>query len=199
MRVPSALILNCPNCGDNPHRIIRGKISEKKDIILEALVRCTNCGQTRKERIRESKPLGIPIVVSRGGASERRVIELDPKLVVRKGDKFLFEGRQIEITAIEDGGRRLQMARSADIDTLWAKRIDKVVVKFSVGRAGRTVSREIEASPDEEFHTGDMVEFGRIRAVIHRIKVKNRLIQDGRARAEDIVRVYATPVKRRFA
>lgn len=197
--MPSALILNCPNCGEKPHRIIRGRVSEKKEIILEGLVRCLTCGQTRRETIRESKPLSVPIIVSRGESSEKKTIELDPKSIVRKGDRFLLEGRQITITGIEEKGRRPEEAVSAHIDTLWAKRIDKVIVKFSIGRAGRTISREIEASPDEEFYTGDIVELGRIKAAIHRIKVKNRLIRDGKAKAEDIVRIYATPIRKRLA
>ncbi len=199
MRVPSALILDCPNCGEKPHRIVKGRISEGKEIVLEGLVRCTSCGQTRRERIREPRPLSVPIIVSRGEASEKRSIELDPKLIVRRGDKFLFEGGQIVVTGIEQKGRRPEEALSSDIDTLWAKRMDKVVVKFSITRAGRTITKEIEASPDEEFYTGDMVEFGRVKAVIRKIKVRNRLIKDGKARAEDILRIYAAPIKRTFA
>ncbi len=197
--MPSALILDCPNCGEKPHRIVKGRISEGKEIVLEGLVRCTSCGQTRRERIREPRPLSVPIIVSRGEASEKRSIELDPKLIVRRGDKFLFEGGQIVVTGIEQKGRRPEEGPSSDIDTLWAKRMDKVIVKFSITRAGRTITKEIEASPDEEFYTGDMVEFGRVKAVIRKIKVRNRLIKDGKARAEDILRIYAAPIKRTFA
>jgi uncharacterized Zn finger protein len=193
------LILDCPNCGEKPHRIVKGKVSDGKEVVLDGVVRCTGCGQTRRERIQEPRPLSVPIIVSEGETSEKRSIELDPRLIVRKGDRFLFEGGQIEISGIEQEGRRRDEALSTYIDTLWAKKIDKVAVRFSVSRAGRTIVREIEASPDEEFFTGDLVEFGRIRAVIHRIKVKNRLIKDGKARAEDIVRIYATQVRKRFA
>jgi len=178
---------------------VKGRISKGKEIVLEGLVRCTNCGQTRRERISEPRPLTVPMIVSRGEVSEKRSIELDRKLVVRKGDRFIFDGGQIVITGIEREGRRPEEALSSDIDTLWAKRMDKVVVKFSITRAGRTITKEIEASPDEEFYTGDMVEFGRVKAVIRKIKVKNRLIRDGKARAEDIVRIYAAPIKRTFA
>jgi uncharacterized Zn finger protein len=199
VRLPSALVLDCPNCGEKPHRIVKGKISDGKEIVLDGLVRCTGCGQTRRERIQEPRPLSVPIVVSEGGSSVKKTIEIDPRLVVKKGDRFLFEGGQIEISGIEQDGRRPEEALSTDIDTLWAKRMDKVVVRISISRAGRTITKEVEASPDEEFFTGDMVEFGRTRAVIHRIKVKNRLIRDGKARAEDIVRIYATPVRKRYA
>lgn len=199
MRVPSALILNCPNCGEKPHRVVKGRVSERKDIILDALVRCLSCGQTRRETIRESKPLSVPIIVSQRESSEKSIIELDPKLIVKKGDRFLLNGRQITITGIEEKGRRPEEAVSACIDTLWAKSVDKVVVKFSISRAGRTIRREIEASPDEEFYTGDIVEFGRTKAAIHRIKVKNHVIRNGKARAEDIVRIYATPIRKRLA
>ncbi|MFQ6106398.1 MAG: HVO_0476 family zinc finger protein [Thermoplasmata archaeon] len=199
MRVPSALILECPNCGDNPHRIVKGRVSEKKEIVLEALVRCLKCGQTRNEIVRESMPRSIPIIVSRGESSEKRAIELDPKMIVRRGDRFFFEGKQISITGIEEKGRRPEEAVCAQIDTLWAKRTDRVIVRFSITRAGRTIPKEIEASPDEEFYTGDIVEVGRIKVAIHRIKVKNGLIRNGKARAEDIVRIYATPIRRRLA
>lgn len=197
--MPSALILNCPNCGEKPHRIVKGRVSEKKDIVLDGLVRCLTCGETRRETIRESKPLTVPIIVSQRESSEKSMIELDPKLIVRRGDKFFLEGRQVIITGIEEKGRRPEEAVSAHIDTLWAKSVDKVIVKFSISRAGRTIRREIEASPDEEFYTGDIVEFGRTKAAIHRIKVKSHVIRDGKARAEDIVRIYATPIRKRLA
>lgn len=193
------MILDCPNCGEKPHRVVKGRVSDKKDIVLEGLVRCLSCGQTRRETIRESKPLSVPIIVSKGETSVKKSIEMDPALMVRKGDKFIFEGTQIVITGIEEKGRRPEGAVSANIDTLWAKRMDRVIVKFSVTRAGRTISREIEAPPDEEFYIGDLVELGRVRAVIHGIKVKNRLIREGKAKAEDIVRIYATPVKKSLA
>lgn len=193
------MILECPNCGDKPHRVVKGRISDKKDIVFDGLVRCTGCGELRRETIRESKPLSIPIVVSSGESSERRTIELNPKLAVSVGDRFRFEGRQIVITGIEAEGRRPDQTVAAEVDTLWAKRMDKVTVKFSISRGDRTISREIEASPDEEFFTGDLVEFGRVKAVIHRIKTTGGLVRDGSARAEEIVRIYATPVKRRFA
>jgi uncharacterized Zn finger protein len=137
--------------------------------------------------------------VSQRESSEKSIIELDPKLVVRKGDRFLLEDRQVVITGIEEKGRRPEEAVSARIDTLWAKSVDRVIVKFSISRAGRTIRQEIEASPDEEFYTGDIVEFGRTKAAIHRIKVKSHVIRDGKAKAEDIVRIYATPIRKRLA
>ena len=43
MAAPSALVLKCETCGEMPHRVLRGKIAGKDEIVFEGTVKCTKC------------------------------------------------------------------------------------------------------------------------------------------------------------
>lgn len=199
MKVPSALVLECPNCGMVPHRLLKGRISDKKDIVFEGLVRCSKCGYTRKEIVRERKPIPVPFVISWGATSQTDLIEMDPDFVMSVGDRFPFKEWELEITSIEKNGKRLNKCRASETGTVWAKRVDQVVVKFSLNKGARTTSHEIVAARDEEFFVDDMLEIGRHKAVIRKIKTKKGIIRRGKARAEEISRIYANIVRERLA
>ncbi|MFQ5838003.1 MAG: HVO_0476 family zinc finger protein [Thermoplasmata archaeon] len=190
MEPPSALYLECPSCGRAPHRVVRGRISRGKQIVLEATVRCLRCGFTRRETYREWAAQKVPLIVSHGDSSRRTELEVFPKEVVRVGDRHLVGDLMVEVTSIEAGGKRMREAPAEEIDALWSKRVDRVQVKFSLSKGRRTISYSMEVLPDEEFEIGDLVEFGRDRGVIHRIRTTHGLLKEGAARAEEIRRVY---------
>jgi uncharacterized Zn finger protein len=168
----------------------------KDERVFEGTVRCLRCGSTRHDTLRESLPTKVPIIVSWLDRSERAEFEVAPREVVRVGDRFdLPEGR-VEVTSIEASGRRVEAAEGREIRTLWGKRVDKVVVKFSINRGTRTIPASLMAIPEEEFAVGDMVEVGKDKVVIHRIMKKGgALLREGSARAEEISRVYAKALR----
>ena len=197
MAAPSALVLHCDTCGDVPHRVLRGKVSGKDEVVFEGVVRCSKCGQVRSVVTREPRPIQVPVIVSFLEASERTSLEFSPEEQIDVGEEIELGDSRLRITSIEVGGRRLDGARAKEVSTLWAKRTDRVRVKFSVNKGNRTVPHEVLAAPDEEFEVGDIVDLGRDRAVIHHIRTQQRTIHDGSARAEEIVRMYGRVVRER--
>ena len=197
MAAPSALVLVCEECGEVPHRVLSGRVTGKDALVFQGTVKCSSCGRVTSVTYREDRPLAVPVVLSDRQLSERRTIEFAPEEVVAVGDRLDHEGHRIEVTSIEVGERRVEYAAAKDVRTLWAKRMDRVVVKFSVNKGNRTVPHEFEAAPDEEFEIGDIVDLGRERAVIHKMHVGTTTMRRGTAKAEDIVRMYGKVVRER--
>ncbi len=197
MEAPSALHLTCPNCGTTPHRVIRGRVSRGREIVFEGVVRCVQCGYTRRETHREWTAIAVPLIVSDQEASHRTELALSPKETVRVGDRFPTERGLVEVTAIEVGEQRPLEGRVEDVDALWSKRVDRVEVKVSLNKGRKTLSYTLEVPPDEEFTVGDLLELGRDQAVIHRMKTERGLLRRGSARAEEIRRAYCRAVRRR--
>ena len=197
--VPSGATLECPKCGETTHRIIKGRVTGKKAETLECVVKCTECGDVRKATIKREKPIPVKVIVSKDDKSLRKEIELLPSEEVIVGDRMIVDGLEVEVSSIEVGGKRRDVALAREIATLWTKRADKVKVKFSISKGPKTLPKEIIAEPDEEFYVGDMVELGRMKVVIHKIKCKDRLVREGGAPARNIVRIYAKGIKETWA
>jgi uncharacterized Zn finger protein len=197
MAAPSALVLHCDTCGDVPHRVLRGKVSGKDEVVFEGVVKCSHCGQVRSVVTREPRPIEVPIIVSFLESSERTALEFSPDERIDVGEELELGDTRLRITAIDVGGRRIQGALAREVSTLWAKRLDQVRVKFSVNKGNRTVPHDVIAAPDEEFEVGDIVDLGKERAVVHHIRTKERTLREGRVRADEIVRMYGRVVRER--
>lgn len=198
MAAPSALVLKCPSCGEVvPHRVLRGKIGGKDEIVFEGVVKCSKCDTVSNLVTREPKPIQVPLVVSWLEKSEKTSLEFSPEEDVSVGEELDLGDTRIKITAIESGGRRVPGACAKDVATLWAKRTDQVRVKFSVNKGNRTVPHEVLAAPDEEFEVGEIVDLGKERAVVHHIRTGQRTVTRGRVRADAIVRMYGRRVRER--
>lgn len=198
MAAPSALVLKCTACGEVvPHRVLRGKIGGKDEIVFEGVVKCSKCETVSNVVTREPKPIQVPLVVSWLEKSEKTSLEFSPDEDVTVGEEIDLADSRIEVTAIESGGRRVAGARAKEVATLWAKRIDQVRVKFSVNKGNRTVPHEVLAAPDEEFEVGEIVDLGKQRAVVHHIRTRLRTVTRGRVRADEIVRMYGRVVRER--
>jgi len=191
--------LDCPRCGETIHRILKGKVTGKKGETIECVVKCSECGDVRKTTVKRERPVSVSLIVSSEEESQRKKIELLPSEEVAVEDRMIVDGLEVEVSSIESGGKRVDIASAKEIDTLWTKRADKVKVKFSISKGPKTLSKEILAEPDEEFFVGDMVELGRMKVVIYRIKCKERMVRKGGAPALDIVRIYAKGIKEVWA
>lgn len=196
---PSGAALECPKCGETMHRIIKGRVAGKKGETLECVVKCTECGDVRKVTMKREKPVTVKVIVSKDDQSLRKKIELLPSEEVIVGDKMIVDGLEVEVSSIESHGRRAEIALAGEIETLWTKRADRVKVRFSISKGPKTLPKEILAEPDEEFYVGDMVELGRMKVVIHKIKCKDKLVREGGVPASSIVRIYAKGIKETWA
>jgi uncharacterized Zn finger protein len=198
MAAPSALVLKCTNCGEiAPHRVLRGKIGGKDEIVFEGVVRCSKCDAVSNIVTREPKPISVPLILSWLDRSEKTSLEFSPEEDVRVGQELDLGDVRLEITAIEADGRRVKGAKAKAAQTVWAKRVDQVRVKFSVNKGNRTVPHEVLASADEEFEIGEIVDLGKDRAVVHHIRTPQRTLREGRVRADEIVRMYGRVVRER--
>jgi uncharacterized Zn finger protein len=197
MAAPSALVLHCDTCGDVPHRVLRGKVTGKDEVVFEGIVKCSKCGQVRSVVTREPKPIHVPLIISFLEKSERTSLEFSPDEQIELGQEIDLGDTRLKVTSIEVQGRRMEGALAKEVSTLWAKRTDQVRVKFSVNMGNRTVSHDVLAQPDEEFEVGDIVDLGRSRAVVHHIRTQQRTIHEGRVRADEIVRMYGRVVRER--
>ncbi len=196
MSAPTAMIVTCDNCGEVVHRVLKGKISGKQETVFEGVVKCQRCGRVHTVVLREPKPLKIKIILSWLEKSVRKQIEVERRAAIAVGELMEFEGSKIEITAIESGGRRVPNAAAEDINTLWAKKMDKVRIKVTTTRGDRSWSREILVEPEKEFSVGDELQIGVERTTIEKIKVHQRTMYRGSALAIDVKRIYSMAAHR---
>ena len=195
VEVPTAIMATCENCGEVVHRVLKGKLSGRQEIVFEGVVKCQSCGKIRTLMLKEPKPLKIPVIISWMDKSERLETEMEPDAPLKVGELIDLESGRIEVTAIESKGRRVPSSHAREVDTLWAKRADKVRVKVTLSKSGKAWPKDIFAEPDEEFCVGDFLEIGKDKAVVQKIKIEQRTMYRGCAAAADIKRIYAAVAK----
>ncbi|MFA5312930.1 MAG: HVO_0476 family zinc finger protein [Methanomassiliicoccales archaeon] len=190
MTVPNALQLECHICGDlMVHEVLKGKMGRGQDVI-EATVKCQECGTITNVVVREPKTLNVPVIISELGQSKRESIELAEDEEIEVEEEMFVGELPVIISAIECGGRRVPKAKASDITTLWAKRFDKIRVKVAINKVHKTLSVDVEAAPDEEFYVGDLMTVGKDEVLIHYIMSTDGMVRRGMVPARDIVRIY---------
>ncbi|MFP4000626.1 MAG: HVO_0476 family zinc finger protein [Candidatus Natronoplasma sp.] len=197
MKVPDSYYLQCPVCErETLHEILKGEIGTKgEEVTIDGVVKCEECGNTRHKTIREKKAIDVPIVVSWKGESEKDHISLYPEEWVHKGDNLILDGTTVKITSIEQEEGRTDSSKVEDIKNLWAKKHEKVRVKFTVHKGRSSASEVREVVPEEEFYVNDRVEIDGNEAVIHKIMTDEEVKTKGKAIAENIKRIYAKRIR----
>jgi len=200
-RSPSSLYLQCSECREETrHRILRGRYEGKKNRVLNLVAECSVCNCVHHEVLRDEKEVVVPVMISDGKETISTDVSLGEDTVLKEGEEiYTPDGLRNIITAIEAGGRRLYHTRAGEVDTLWLKRMEEVVVKFSVNKGSNTISREVKMHYDEEVSVGEILVLDGRDSVVHRIKTADRIVYDGSVRAEEIVRVYARVVKKKWS
>src|SRR5437762_12719398 len=121
MAAPSALVLKCPQCGEVvPHRVLRGKIGGKDEIVFEGVVRCSKCDAISNVVTREPKPISVPLVVSWLDRSEKTSLEFSADEDVSVRQEFDLRDTRVSVTAIESKGRRVGAEQVRSIGAVWA-------------------------------------------------------------------------------
>lgn len=194
---PNMLYADCPECGEvTLQEVLTGRRGKSS---LDATLRCQECQRVHSAQLRQPEELERPVIISDGKESFRSktILESDDLLVV--GDEFFVDDVYVRITDLElGGGKRVNKAPAPEIQTIWAKRFDKLRLKVSINNVHRTYARHVEALPDEEFTVGDILRFGVDETVIHGIKTHNRMLRRGSAEARDIVRMYGKIMRRTY-
>ena len=197
MTVPASVLVECPQCKcETLHEVLSGRMGGKSVSVLESTVKCKDCGHVHHVTVKSAKPVEIPFVISWQETSSRGKVLLGPDEVLSVGDEVMCGDIPTLVTSIESKGARVKSTKASRIDTVWAKRFDKLKILFSINNHGRTFSDFVMAVPDEEFFIGDILEFQKKQVVIHSIRIQERTIRKGAALAREIVRVYGAVVRK---
>lgn len=188
--------VECPSC--SPKEEVGHEVLKEGQ---SPLVRCLECGQVHATRIKAPKSVSLKVIVSKMDISNTYKTELDSETVLQIDDELVVDDEEkgvvipILITALDAGGKRVQIARAENIETIWGRAIDEVTVKFSA-QAGTDKTEVIEkrVPGDYEFVVGNEEKAGNKRLFITKIKIRDGVF---RSRKGDVV--LAKYVKRIFA
>ncbi|OPY30393.1 MAG: hypothetical protein A4E28_00280 [Methanocella sp. PtaU1.Bin125] len=189
----------CPSCSpDEPTTHV---------IIKEGgLVKCEECGYVHAVPVQKKKTIKLRVIVSRQQESSVQEIEMDEDEVIHVGDEFVVEkddevsGVKVQSIELKTKGRP-EEAVAKDIDAIWARTIDEVIVKIAVQKGAITESINHKVSGDYEFTVGDTIKLQGYEAVITSIKER-----EGRhnkragqvSKAKDIKRIYSRSLTSAF-
>ena len=185
----------CPVCGCiTDHEILK----ETGDL----LVKCSVCGDIRHEKKpKMPKELQIKTIISGEGESVKGVVELFEDEILEIGDIIVAEVEDepvgVEVTGIESGPRRLSKAKASDIETLWTRIVEKVVVRASCHSGWKTVPLYIESEGEKDFVVGEIISADGLRFRITHIKLRSGSVmrkEGWKAYARKIKRIYGGKV-----
>jgi uncharacterized Zn finger protein len=196
----SEIFLHCDICAeDTAHKVLRGRIGATSDEGFFGTARCIECGTVHRVQIPVVKSIVVRMIVSEQNTSRKDQIELSPREEMAVGDEFYHDDHNLKVTAIESNGKNVGRALAGSVSMLYAKVFDKVYLKVSIVKGANTSSEQIEAAPDEEFAIVDILDFGRNKVIIDKIKLEGRTLyrQGLSAQAREIKRVYTKQVRER--
>lgn len=183
----------CATCKEETEQEI---MSESRDLII----RCTVCGLTSRRPLPpEPEPILVKTIVSREAESyvgkaellEGEIIEVGDYIVAEKDDG---EGAGVEVMSLEIGDKRVKKAVAEEINTIWSRTIDEVIVRISVHDGKKTVPLYASCDGDDRFTIDEIVTIDRVRARIDHICLRNGMVQRRKGKyeiANRIKRIYA--------
>ncbi len=140
----------------------------------------------------------VRVIVSKREESIRRRAMLSG--TIRTGDELLVEDEatgevdHVQVTSIEVGDKRKDIADAGEIKTIWARAIEEVTVKIAVSHREITESIELNVPGEREFIIGEKVKVNNRELMIKRIKIRDGGFVSRRGstvKAKDIRRIYA--------
>ena len=189
--------VECPACSpDEPvwHEIIKSG--------QNPLAKCSNCGDIHPFEEKKPKTKLVRAIVSREDESFIMHVPFEEDDIRSIEEEIIFEDEEtgeacpVIITSIESNEKRVEVAQVSSIDTLWARAIDKVIIKVAVQRGGRTVSQTMSVPGEQEFEIGLDVRVGGENFRVTHIKIRDGQFLYRRGKKVDakyIKRIYARP------
>ncbi|MEA3558923.1 MAG: HVO_0476 family zinc finger protein [Candidatus Thermoplasmatota archaeon] len=184
----------CDTCEDETaHRILRGRKGATPESGFEGAVQCIECRTIHNARFPVERPVRINCIISEGDSSRKTMIEFGPLEEVKIDDEIFWEDHNLKVASIESNGKRVPKAMAKEIDTVWMIVFDSVQVKVSIVKGENTKSEKLDVAPEEEFAVGDILEFGRNKVVINKIKTSRSMVyrEGSPVEARNIKRVYS--------
>ena len=185
----------CPSCSP--------KMSVLHDVLKSGqntIVLCQECGNVHPAKFEKPKTFNIKVIISKGDQSFTQMtkmtseenVSIDDEIIVDDGESD--EVYPVLITAIECGDKRPEIANAANINTIWGRAIDEVVVKIAIHRGKTTEALQKRVPGGYEFIVGKEEEVDRTK-----IRVKKIKIRDGSLESRTGTAVEAKFIKRIFA
>jgi len=183
----------CTTCDDETEHEVLSRTTNQ-------VIKCTVCGSVSRIPVpKEPVMLQVKAIVSREDTSTVCTCELAEDELITVGDSLIAEdddgeGAGVEVMSIESKDKRLNKAKGADIDTLWTRVIDQVVVRFSVHDGWHTLPLYVRCEGEEKFVVGDVYVIKGVKARIGHIRMRNGAVTKRRGKfevASTIKRVYA--------
>ena len=187
--------VECPSCSPNK-KVLHEVLSDRTNPV----VRCATCHAIRKVGYERGPSITkIKVVTSYHDHSYLRWFEAGMHEQLHVGDEIVVENGSAEavrVTAIEvSNGSRMPYATAVSIKTLWARKIDKVVVRIAVHRGKTTKRYKTSFEGDKDFIVGSEEKFGEIDRI--KVKAGPMLARPGqRAKAKDIRGIFIKGPKR---
>jgi uncharacterized Zn finger protein len=188
----------CPTCGRDCDQEI---LSEPKKGGGGRVIRCRKCGAVQRvsvEAAEESEgSVSVKAIVSEHDTSRTCSVEMvrgdecavDDTVVAECGEDAVG----VVITAIELGGRRVIRAKAEDVETLWTRAVEQVIVKASVHEGRNTVPLYAQCEGETPFVVDQIYDFGRRKFRISHIKLRDGglIRREGQwAPAHNVKRIY---------
>ena len=200
MDVPSSLLSQCPECGEESfNRIVKGRAVGKN--MLKAVVKCSQCSRVFDAESTIPRQIKVRTIISHLDESNKKEIELAEDWVVRINDEIMVGDTCVQVTGIEvdseSGTIRVDKALPEEIKTLWTRFFDEIIVKVSINKGRKTESIDLIVDPEEVFIVGEIIRAGKIPLKIYKIKVGEKVHHRAGAKAiaKDVVRVYGKKAK----
>ena len=164
--------VECPVCASiTEHEILRSDYN--------LVVRCMECDRVQTlQKPKEPAITPIKTIVSRENESFVCRCEMYCTEQVAVGDHIVAESDDdnafgVEVMAIECGPKRVAAAQADEIDTLWTRSIDEVIVRFSVHKGHKTIPLYHVCEGTTRFYVGEQYEIEGMKFKIHHIKLRN--------------------------
>ncbi|AIF69322.1 hypothetical protein PAP_04555 [Palaeococcus pacificus DY20341] len=181
----------CPECGSEEVEVI-------KERGREVTLRCLDCGYVWQ--ITLPKAVKVPLIVSEHEKSFKTYAELPLGEEIRVGDIVEVEEGEVRITGIElEGQKRVERAKIDEVKTLWGENLSFPAV-FGVSiylKNGVTQSFKVKVDREEEFATGEVLDVGGYTFKVEKIKTKSKMINRGKAKADEITRLMGHAIRGR--
>ncbi len=191
MEIPSSLYAKCTFCNEESIcRVIKSRMSGKYKI--KAVLKCSKCEKGFDMEMEIPKLISIRTIISQLEESTRTRVELPTGHELRVGDEIMVGDTCIQVMSIEVGNKRLNKAIVDDIDTIWTRYFNEIVVKVSINLGRTTQAEAFMTDPDDEFRVYGDIEIGKYKLYIYRIKTTSHMLfrPGAMALARDVVRLY---------
>ncbi len=168
-------------------------------VVKRHLVKCGQCGFIHRLPHEKKTAIKLRVIVSRGSESSTQDIEVNEDEMLHAGDEFVVDvgeevsGVRIQSLELKTSGRA-EHAKAKDVNTIWARAIDEVIVKIALQQKEKTESLDYKVNGDYEFTVGDIMKLKGYEVAITAIKVRDGGLfkREGKSvKAKDIRRIYS--------